>query len=107
MDDIGGGRGGIKKAGYRVLTASSGKDAIDLFKDSWKEINFVILDFILPDMPSSEIFDRLKGIDPNVKVLISSGYSVESRIKDLWIRDVCDLFRSTLHLHILQKMCIR
>ena len=42
-----------------------------------KKISFVILDVEMPGMPGSKVFDRLRDIDPDVKILITSGYGQE------------------------------
>ncbi|MDY6974432.1 MAG: response regulator, partial [Thermodesulfobacteriota bacterium] len=66
----------LENLGYRVLTAGSGREALDLYEKQKGEIDLVILDIIMPDMGGSETFDRLKAINGNVNVLLSSGYSI-------------------------------
>jgi PAS domain S-box-containing protein len=61
--------------GYKVLLATSGKKAIETYRKKNKMIDLVILDMILPEMDGSEIYDRLKDINSNVKVLLSSGFT--------------------------------
>ena len=76
----------LEKLGYRVITAGSGKDALDLYKKQKGEINLVILDIIMPDMGGSEVFDRLKAINENVNVLLSSGYSINEQATEIMDR---------------------
>ena len=66
----------LELLGYRVLTAGSGKEAVDVFRAYKGRIDLVILDMIMPQMSGGETFDLLKGIDPEVRVLLSSGYSI-------------------------------
>ncbi|MFC1816995.1 response regulator [Thermodesulfobacteriota bacterium] len=66
----------LERLGYSVFTASSGKEAVEIFKNKWEEIDLVILDIIMPGMGGGEVFDQLKTIDSNAKVLLSSGYSI-------------------------------
>ncbi len=73
----------LKAMGYQVLIARDGKEAIELFRKSWRTIDLVILDIILPAMGGSEIFDYLKKIHPKVKVLLSSGYSIDGEATKL------------------------
>jgi CheY-like chemotaxis protein len=61
--------------GYRVLEASNGSEAIELFRRHCREIALVILDLTMPIMSGEESLRRLKDIDPNVRVLLSSGFS--------------------------------
>lgn len=66
----------LEKLGYRILTAESGKKAIELFTEHVKDIKLVILDMIMPEMNGRETLLKLMEIDSNVKVLLSSGYSI-------------------------------
>ncbi|MCK4425831.1 MAG: PAS domain S-box protein, partial [Deltaproteobacteria bacterium] len=59
--------------GYKVMVAGSGKQAIEVFKEDHGEIDMVILDMIMPGVGGGEVYDRIKAISPNVKVLLSSG----------------------------------
>jgi PAS domain S-box-containing protein len=67
----------LQSLGYQVLVATGGKEAVDIFHENKDLVNMVILDLIMPDMGGVKTYDRLKQIDPGVKVLISSGYSVD------------------------------
>jgi two-component system cell cycle sensor histidine kinase/response regulator CckA len=67
----------LKVVGYHVLTAREGREAIEVYKNHREAIDLVLLDIIMPDMKGGEVFDRLKEINPEVKVLLSSGYSID------------------------------
>lgn len=67
----------LAKLGYKVLFARNGKEAIELYKTDMEEINLVILDMIMPDMSGSDTYDKIKDVNPQVKVLLSSGYSID------------------------------
>jgi len=73
----------LEKIGYEVLSANSGKEAIDLYKGRRGSIDLVILDMIMPEMSGTEVFRRLKEVDPGVKVLLSSGYAMEGAAREL------------------------
>ncbi|MGA9478988.1 MAG: response regulator, partial [Desulfobacterales bacterium] len=77
----------LDKLGYRVLTANSGQKAIDVFNRHRGQVKLVILDMIMPGLSGSDTFDRLKEIDPSVKVLLSSGYSIEGQARQILDRD--------------------
>ena len=66
----------LEKMGYTVIKANCGEDAIQIFNASYARIDLVILDLIMPDIGGGEVFDRLRTIDPEIKVLLSSGYSM-------------------------------
>ncbi|MBW1846848.1 MAG: PAS domain S-box protein, partial [Deltaproteobacteria bacterium] len=69
--------------GYKVLLAASGKAAIETYRKNGKIIDLVILDMILPEMDGSKIYDRLKDINPNVKVLLSSGFTQNGQATEI------------------------
>jgi CheY-like chemotaxis protein len=72
--------------GYRVLTARSGSDALEQYKREKDRVDLVILDLIMPGMSGSQTFDHLKIVNPNVKVLLSSGYSVDGQASAILLR---------------------
>ena len=69
----------LEALGYTVFTAQNGTTAMDIYKQSKENIDLVILDMVMPEMNGGEIFDELKKINPDVKVLLSSGYSINGQ----------------------------
>jgi two-component system, cell cycle sensor histidine kinase and response regulator CckA len=66
----------LNKLNYKVISAKSGKEAVEIFKGKKDEIHLTILDMIMPEMNGSETFSLLNQIQPGLKVLVSSGYSL-------------------------------
>ncbi|MBN1102857.1 MAG: response regulator transcription factor [Deltaproteobacteria bacterium] len=66
-------------------------EALRIYRDRREEIDLVILDLIIPDMAGGETYDHLKRINPGVKVLLSSGYSINGRAREMLDRG-CDGF---------------
>jgi YesN/AraC family two-component response regulator len=66
-----------------VLEASNGIEAIDIYSSLDRKIDLVILDLIMPKMGGDETFRRLKIVDPHLKALISSGYGIGERTKEM------------------------
>ena len=81
----------LGKLGYKVLIARSGKDAIKIYKAKKDYIDMVILDIIMLDMSGGDIYDKLKEINPAIKVLLSSGYSINGQATGILERG-CDGF---------------
>jgi PAS domain S-box-containing protein len=81
----------LEKLGYTVLAAKNGTEAVDIFKANKDKIKMVILDIIMPDMGGGEVYDKINAINPDMKVLISSGYSVDGQAIELLERG-CDGF---------------
>jgi PAS domain S-box-containing protein len=73
----------LQKIGYRVLKAKGGVEALSLYASDPHAISLVILDMIMPEMGGEETFDRLRQINPNVKVLLSSGYSIDGQARSI------------------------
>jgi len=71
----------LSKAGYTVLTAANGIEALDLFTRKEKQIDLVILDLIMPEMGGEASLKELLKIDPGVKVLVASGYSADASMR--------------------------
>ncbi len=67
----------LSGAGYTVMTASDGKQALDRYLEAKDKISLVILDLSMPRMGGGECLSELVKIDPRAKVLITSGYSAE------------------------------
>lgn len=73
----------LKKLGYQVLTATTGTEAVTIYKSLRHRIDLVILDVVMPTMGGRETYIQLKEVDPDVKVLLSSGYTRSSLIEDM------------------------
>ena len=81
----------LEELGYTVQSAMSGQEAIDVFQKHRGDIDLIIMDMIMPGMGGGETFDRLKEIDPDIRVLLSSGYSINGQATKI-LRRGCDGF---------------
>ena len=81
----------LEKLGYDVLSTSSAEESLEIFAEKKDEIDLVILDLIMPTMNGGQIYDRLKEANPNVKVLLSSGYSINGQATEILERG-CNSF---------------
>jgi len=95
----------LQKLGYRVVLAKSGRKAVEIFKRLQQRIDLVILDMIMPDMGGSETFDQLKTIAPDVKVLLSSGYSIDGQASQIMKRGCSGFIQKPFNLkHFSRKI---
>lgn len=76
----------LEQIGYKVFWARNGKEAISIYKNNKNTIHLVILDIIMPDILGGETFDRLREINPDIKVLLSSGSSLDDQASDIMDR---------------------
>jgi len=63
----------LQEHGYNVLAARNEQESIQLYRQRWREIDVVLLDFMMPSMTGDQVLDRLKEINPRVTVLVVSG----------------------------------
>jgi len=73
----------ISMLGYDVITASSGMEALEIVGNQNKKIDLFIIDMIMPKMGGGELFDRLKSLDPDAKIMLSSGYSIDGEAREI------------------------
>ena len=76
----------LESIGYDVLTASSGRAAVELVRRRGLGISLVILDMVMPDMSGGQTYDLLHKVVPDIKVLLSSGYSIEAQAQEILAR---------------------
>ncbi len=73
----------LENMGYRIFTAENGLEGLKLYKEKKEEINLVLLDLIMPEMPGEETFSKLLSLDPDVKIVLFSGFSKEEKAEKM------------------------
>ncbi|HID63024.1 MAG TPA: response regulator, partial [Anaerolineae bacterium] len=73
----------LERCGYTVLTAENGVQALEVYQAHRGEIALVVLDVVMPQMGGHECLRRLRKLDPQVKVLISTGYTANGSAQGL------------------------
>ena len=73
----------LQRIGYQTLKASNSAEACQLFSDNNEHIDLVILDMIMPDENGATTYKRLKMINPNVKVLVATGYGRDTSVEEI------------------------
>ena len=71
----------LTKAGYKVITASNGREALDVYQAHGDEISVLILDLIMPEMGGKRCLEELLKMNSEARVLIASGYSLNGSTK--------------------------
>jgi CheY-like chemotaxis protein len=72
----------LERSGYAVLTADNGKEALSIYSKERDKISLVILDLIMPEMGGKQCLEELLKIDPQIRVLIASGFAENGRTKE-------------------------
>ena len=73
----------LNELGYNVIIARNGKESLEIYRENSKQIDLVILDMIIPDMGGAKVYERLKEINPELKVLLSSGYHLDDQAQKI------------------------
>lgn len=73
----------LKECGYIVTVAEDGFKGVDLYRKNNDGIDLIILDMSMPGISGKETFIELKQINPEVKILLASGFIKDDRIQDL------------------------
>ncbi|MFA6220778.1 MAG: PAS domain S-box protein [Desulfomonilaceae bacterium] len=73
----------LKRANYKLITASNARNALELYEKHREEIRLIVLDLIMPGMSGKQCLEALRNMNPNVKVIIASGQPEEAIAEDL------------------------
>ncbi|MCP4669881.1 MAG: response regulator [Desulfobacula sp.] len=73
----------LKNLGYRVKAVTDGRKAIDILKANDLKIDLVILDMVMPGINGQQTFEKIRTINPDLKVLVCSGYTKEDQIQKM------------------------
>jgi two-component system, cell cycle sensor histidine kinase and response regulator CckA len=76
----------LNLSGYKVLAARNGEEGLRIFQNSQEQISLVLLDMVMPGMSGEKVFARLKTLNPDVKVILSSGYSLDEETSGILAR---------------------
>ena len=93
----------IESLGYEVLIAENGKEAIEIYKKNMDKIDMVMLDIIMPVMDGGETYDKLKEINLDIKVLLSSGYGINGQATEILDRGCNGFIQKPFNMKALSK----
>ncbi len=65
--------------GYTVTTCRNGREAVAHYQQHWQDIDLVILDMVMPELDGRDTFAAMKMINPNIRAILSSGYSINGK----------------------------
>ena len=108
VDDVEGVRNIAKKQlerlGYKVILAEDGNEAINRYEEKKGEIDLVLLDMIMPGLAGKETYFELKKINPEVKVLLISGYSQDGKVIEILQEGFLGFIQKPFRLKELSKI---
>lgn len=86
----------LRDAGYSVVTAQSGFECLDLFRASPRHFDLVVLDLSMPLMDGEETFQRLRGLRPDVRVMLCTGFVQQERLKGMLDAGLCGFIQKPI-----------
>lgn len=73
----------LELSNFKTLTANSGEEAVEIYKKNFEDISLVILDIMMPGMDGEVVYDALREMNDDVKVIICSGFSVKGKAGEI------------------------
>ncbi|MCO1333329.1 response regulator [Microbulbifer sp. OS29] len=89
--------------GHSVVAFATAEQAISYYRKYSDQVDLVLLDMIMPGMDGQELFAFLKRINPNVKAILSTGYSVDSKVQEVIAEGVLDCIQKPFTFERLTK----
>ena len=92
----------LKELGFYVITANDGREALEIYKAT-PGISLVILDLTMPSMDGEQCFRELRQLEPDVKVIISSGYSEQEVVHKFSGKGLAGFVQKPYKLSVLKE----
>ena len=93
--------------GHSTTAQNNGKDAVEYYAKSWREIDLIVLDLIMPVISGPEAFRLLRKINPEARVLIASGYGIDGDAEMLIAAGAKGFLQKPFDVAELSKMVLR
>lgn len=93
----------VKALGYDAMVAKGGINAVDVYRMNKDKIGMIILDLIMPGMGGGEAFDQLRKINPAVRILLASGYSINGEASSIMDRGCNGFIQKPFNIQELSK----
>lgn len=97
------GKGLLEVLGLDVITADDGRDAVRIYKERHRDIQFVLMDLTMPHMNGEEAFREIRRINPTAKVIMSSGYNQHDVSQKFLGKEMAGFLQKPYQLSTLQK----
>ncbi len=73
----------LRRLGYQFMLAQSGEEAIALYEKNYQKIDLILLDMLMPGMSGGMVYEKIKTINPQVRVLLTSGFSFNHQAQNI------------------------
>ena len=103
---IGVGKQMLERLGFSVLTARNGQEAVAVYQNHPADVDLVLLDMIMPGMGAAETYDQLKAVNPGIKVILSSGYSLDQKAGAILERGCNGFIQKPFNMKLLEEKIV-
>jgi CheY-like chemotaxis protein len=93
----------LQEFGFTVITADDGREAVEIFKTR-PDITMVILDLTMPHMDGEECFRELRKLNPNIKVIMSSGFNEQEVTQKFVGKGLAGFIQKPYRLSVLREV---
>lgn len=97
----------LSDSGHNVIEAGDGNEAMKLYEAQWAEIDLVILDMVMPGLSGHETFLKLKEINPAIKAVLSTGFSLNNEVQAMLDDGVMDFLQKPFEIKQLQQTILK
>jgi CheY-like chemotaxis protein len=94
----------LGELGYKVLVAHDGEQGLEIFRHQHQAIHCVLLDMVLPDMDGAEVYAAMRQLNPAVRVILCTGYSLEGPAEEMLEQGVAALLRKPFQVEQLSTI---
>lgn len=94
----------LEQHGMNVLTADNGESALEIFKENQDVVNVILLDMMMPHMSGEEALKMLRGVNDNIRVILSSGFSENDLMPGMEIRPNAFIQKPFLPEELVKKV---
>lgn len=91
----------LESLGYKILRANSGQKAMEIFTEQTYAIDLVILDLVMPDLDGEAVFERMRQIRPDIKVIFASGFYVMEQTPSFMQNGASDFLQKPFNMRQL------
>jgi nitrogen-specific signal transduction histidine kinase/CheY-like chemotaxis protein len=93
----------LSTLGYRVRTACDGREGVDCYRRFGKDIDLVIVDMIMPNLDGRECFRQIKAINPEVRAILSTGFSLDGAVQEILNEGIACFIQKPYRLEQLSR----
>ena len=93
----------LRTLGYDVMHAQGGDEAIKLYRENMDSLDLITLDAIMPEMSGKEVYRRLKELNPEIRVLLVSGYGQNNQVEEIMSLGCNGFLQKPYDIHLLSR----